>query len=262
MEEMWKALLAEFLGTFTLVFIGAGAVAASAQSQNATIVSAFAFGLALVAIVYVFATWSGAHVNPAVSVGAAVAGKMSWVSMIGYIIAQILGGILAAALIVFFYGSSSGVGASVGSLTKTEPWKALLLEALLTFFLVFTVLAVTHNPVMALVAGLAIGVVLAADMFAGFGLTGASMNPARSIGPALFSNNAGTLWIYILGPLLGAVLAALAFRLMTVQWSDPCCATTKETTVRYMNETTPMQNVVGYQPVNTPAMQNFAVQSQ
>lgn len=220
-EEVWKALLAEFFGTFILVFVGAGAVALSAQQGGSLIGSAFAFGLALLVLVYALSSWTAGHFNPAVSFGAAVAGKMSWVTMLGYWIAQVLGGILAAALILWFYGSATGVGASVGSLTQTTPWKALLFEALLTFFLVFAVLTVTNNPALALVSGLVIGTILAADMFAGFPLTGASMNPARSIGPALFSNNIGSLWIYIIGPLLGALVAALLFRLMNANWQAP-----------------------------------------
>ena len=229
MEEIWKALLVEFFGTFILVFVGAGAVALTAAQGGSLLGSAFAFGLALLVIVYVFATWSGAHVNPAVSLGYAVSGRMSWLNMIGYWIAQFLGGILAAALIVFFFGSSSGVGASVGSLTSTAPWKALLFEALLTFFLVFAALQVTNNPALALVSGLVIGMILTADMLVGFPLTGASMNPARSLGPALFSNNIGSYWIYFFGPLLGAIVAALLFRLMNASWKNPnACVIKKE----------------------------------
>jgi MIP family channel proteins len=220
-DYLWKALLTEFLGTFTLVFVGAGAVALTAQQGGSLVGSAFAFGLALMAIIYAWGNYSGAHVNPAVSFGFAVAGRMNWGLMLGYWIAQLLGGILAAALIAYFFGTESGVGASVGSLTNTDAWKAILLEAILTFFLVITVLLVTRNPMLAVASGLAIGLVLTFDMFIGFPLTGASMNPARSLGPAIFSNNIGTYWIYVVGPLLGALVAALVYKLFTMDFS--CC---------------------------------------
>lgn len=220
-DYLWKALLTEFVGTFTLVFVGAGAVALTAQQGGSLVGSAFAFGLALMAIFYAWGSYSGAHVNPAVSFGFAVAGRMNWGLMLGYWIAQLLGGIAAAALIAYFFGTASGAGASIGSLTNTDAWKAVLLEALLTFFLVITILLVTRNPMLAIASGLAIGLVLTFDMLVGAPLTGASMNPARSLGPAIFSNNMGSYWIYVVGPLLGALVAALVYKLFTNDWS--CC---------------------------------------
>jgi MIP family channel proteins len=220
-DYLWKALLVEFLGTFTLVFVGCSAVALTAQQGGSLVGSAFAFGLALMAIIYAWGSYSGAHVNPAVSFGFAVAGRMNWGLMLGYWIAQLLGGILAAALIAYIFGTASGVGASIGSLTNTDAWKAVLLEAILTFFLVVTILLVTRNPMLAVASGLAIGLVLTFDMLAGAPLTGASMNPARSLGPAIFSNNLGTYWIYVVGPLLGALVAALVYKLFTVDFT--CC---------------------------------------
>ena len=219
--NVWKALLCEFLGTFTLVLIGAGAVALTVAQGGSLVGSAFAFGLVLMTLFYTWGSFSGAHFNPAVSFGFAVAGRMPWGLMFAYWIAQFLGGIAAAALIAYFYGTSSGVGASVGSLTNTDQWKAFLVEAFLTFFLVITILFVTRNPYMAIAAGLAIGLVLTFDMLAGAPLTGGSMNPARSLGPAIFSNNMGSYWIYILGPLVGALVAALIYKLFVTDFS--CC---------------------------------------
>jgi len=218
---LWKSLLTEFLGTFTLVFVGCGAVALTAQQGGSLIGSAFAFGLALMVLIYAWGSYSGAHFNPAISFGTAVAGRMNWGLMLGYWIAQLLGGIAAAALIAYFFGTASGVGASIGSLTNTDAWKAVLLEAILTFFLVITFLLVTRNPWLAIASGLAIGLVLTFDMLVGAPLTGASMNPARSLGPALFSNNIGSYWIYVVGPLLGALVAALIYKLFTNDFS--CC---------------------------------------
>lgn len=224
-DYLWKALLAEFIGTFTLVFVGAGAVALTIQQGGSLIGSAFAFGLALMALIYTWGSYSGSHLNPAISFGAAIAGRMHWGLMIGYWVAQILGGIAAAALIAYFFGTESGVGASIGSLTNTDTWKAVLLEAFLTFFLVITFLMVTGNPWLAMASGLAIGLVLTFDMLVGAPLTGASMNPARSLGPALFSGNMGTYWIYVVGPLLGALVAGLIYRLFATNFR---CKTKKD----------------------------------
>lgn len=220
-DYLWKSLLSEFLGTFTLVFIGASAVALTFQQGGSLLGSAFAFGLALMTIIYVWGSYSGAHVNPAVSFGFAVAGQMNWGLMLGYWIAQLLGGIAAAALVAYFFGTASGAGASIGSFTNTDAWKAVLMEAFLTFFLVIAYLFVYRNPMLAIVSGIAVGLVLTFAMLAGGSLTGASMNPARSLGPALFSNNIGSYWIYVVGPLLGALVAALVYKLFVNDWG--CC---------------------------------------
>lgn len=220
-DYVWKALLTEFLGTFTLVFVGAGAVALTAAQGGSLIGSAFAFGLVLMSLFYAWGSFSGAHFNPAVSFGFALSGRMHWGLMLGYWIAQLVGGIAAGALIAYLFGTDNGAGASIGSFTNTDAWKAVLLEAILTFFLVITILLVTRNPMLAIASGAAIGLVLTFDMLVGFPLTGASMNPARSLGPAIFSNNMGTYWIYVVGPLVGALLAALVYRLFTTDFS--CC---------------------------------------
>lgn len=221
MYSLWKMLLVEFVGTFTLVFVGASAVALTIAQGGSLVGSALAFGLALATLMYAWGNISGAHFNPATSFGYAVAGRMNWLLMLGYWVAQLVGGIAAGALVAYFFGTASGAGASIGSLTNTEPWKAVLLEAFLTFFLVITILMVTHNPLFATASGFAIGLVLSFDMFAGFPLTGASMNPARSLGPAIFSNNLGTYWIYIVGPLIGALFAGWIYRLFMHDWT--CC---------------------------------------
>lgn len=218
---LWKSLLGEFIGTFALVFIGAGAAALTLQQGGSVVGTAFAFGLVLMTMIYAFGSYSGANFNPAVSFGLAIAGRMSWGIMIAYWILQLLGGIAAAALIAYLFGTSSGVGASVGSLTYTDAWKAVLLEAIATFFLVITVLLVTRKPLLSLVAGLAIGLILTFDILAIGSLTGGSMNPARSLGPALFSNNISSYWIYVVGPLLGGLVAALVYKLFTYDFS--CC---------------------------------------
>ena len=220
-DFVWKSLLSEFVGTFTLVFVGASAVALTAAQGGSVLTSALAFGLALMTIIYVWGSYSGAHVNPAVSFGFAVSGQMHWGLMLGYWVAQLLGGITAAALVAYFFGTGTGAGASVGSLTNSDAWKAVLMEAFLTFFLVIAYLFVYRNPLLALVSGVAVGLVLAFTFIAGGSLTGASTNPARSLGPAIFSNNMSTYWIYVVGPLLGALVAALVYKLFTMDFT--CC---------------------------------------
>jgi aquaporin Z len=204
--------ITEFIGTFLLVLIGCGVAAMMGTNPSASIATALAFGVVLIVLVYAFALASGANFNPAVSLGLAVDGRMSYTQMGGYWIAQFAGAILAAALLLYLIGASSGLGASIGSLTGPYPWKAVLVEAIITFILVFTVLVVTANSQYSAVSGLAIGLALFVAVLFGFYLTGGSANPARSLGPALFTNNLSTVWIYFVGPFLGALVAALVYR--------------------------------------------------
>lgn len=218
---LWKALVAEFIGTFALVFIGCSAAALTLAQGGSLVGTAFAFGLVLMTMIYVLGSYSGAVFNPAVAFGLAVAGRMNWGIMLFYWIVQVVAAIAAGALVAYFFGTATGVGASVGSLTYSLPWQAVLAEMVATFFLVIAVLMVTRNPMLSLAAGLAIGLVLTFDILAIGPLTGGSMNPARSLGPAIFSNNISSYWIYVVGPLLGALLAALVYRLFTHNWN--CC---------------------------------------
>lgn len=243
--DLWKALAAEFIGTFTLVLIIAGVVAVAAQQGQGPVPAALASGLILIAIVYTWGQYSHAHVNPATSFGVAVAGEMPWTTMIAYWIVQFLGAILAAALITYFFGTANGGGASVGSLTYTDQWKALLVEAFITFFLVMAFLFASKSPAHSIVLGLAYGSTLAAIFFFGGSLTGASANPARSLGPALFTNNMSSIWIYLLGPAIGALVAGLVFRLMGVDWGWGCEAKKGEVKEVRTTTTTTRETRVG-----------------
>jgi MIP family channel proteins len=205
-----KVFLAEFIGTFALVFIGAGAGVAGAGIVGV----ALAHGLTVAAFIYTFGYISGTHINPAVTFGLAANRTIKWSEAVYYWIAQFAGAILAAVLLRLFVGDISG-GATVGTLTDTAPLHAMIVEAILTFFLVNAVL---HNAVggkSGPFAGLAIGLTLVVCILAGGALTGASLNPARTFGPAIFAApsyaNVNTYVIYLFGPLIGATAAALAY---------------------------------------------------
>lgn len=224
-DYTWKAILAEFIGTFALVFIIGAAVVVGYQgieSQSLTALAASLFAaLGLVSIFFTFGWFSGAHLNPAVSIGFWVSGRMNFWLMLAYVATQLVAGIAAAALIAYIFPNGANKSASVGYLTSSDSWKAVLVEAFLAFFLTLTILSVTANPVLAATSGIFIGFALGALMFAGFSLTGGSMNPARSLGPAIFTNNLGTIWVYFVGPIIGAIVAGLIYRLFMTDFS--CC---------------------------------------
>jgi MIP family channel proteins len=211
-----KAALAELIGTFTLVFIGAGAGAVLEANSAGTVGVALAHGLALMVIVYAWGSISGAHVNPAVTLGIAVAGRMEWSKAIAYWIAQLVGAVAAAYLLQWFLGPASNLGATIGSLTPHgivdgDALKVVVLEAVLTFFLVAAVFASGVHGRNGNMAGIAIGLVLSMDILMGGGLTGASMNPARTLGPAVATGDLSYVWMYFVGPFVGGAVAALLY---------------------------------------------------
>ena len=212
-----KAAVAEFLGTFTLVFIGALAGALADKNGGGIVAVALAHGIALMVIISTWGGISGAHVNPAVTLGVALTGRIAWGKAVVYWIAQFLGAAVAAYLVLYFAGAESGLGATIGDLTPRgevnigDPFKVVALEAILTFFLVSSVFASGIAGRNGNLAGVAIGFVLIMDILAGGKLTGASMNPARTFGPALASNDWSYFPLYLFGPAIGAALAALLY---------------------------------------------------
>lgn len=213
-----RALIAELIGTFALVFVGAGA---GALGLGGLVGVALAHGLVLVAFVYNYGHVSGTHINPAVTLAVWASGKMSATRAAAYIVAQLLGGLVAACLLALALGGTeTGLGATllagdlqVGSHTITVTAGAgVIVEALLTFLLATTVLQAAVAGRGGELAGVAIGVVLAACILMGGPLTGASLNPARTLGPAVATGNFADLWVYFVGPGLGALLAAVVFR--------------------------------------------------
>jgi aquaporin Z len=222
MDKTTQAGIAEFFGTFTLVLLGAGAGALLPGDATGLIGVALTHGIALMFIIYTWGWISGAHVNPAVTLGVLLSGKISLGKSILYWIAQLAGGAAAAFLLVYILGSDSTLGQTIGSLTpeasktveqmaKTDPVKVIVVEAVLTFFLVCSVLSNGIAGKNGNIVGVAIGFVLIADILFGGSLTGASMNPARTFGPALAKNNMSYVWLYFVGPAIGGIVAALVY---------------------------------------------------
>lgn len=214
--RLFKAMLAECMGTFTLVFIGAGAVA---LNYGGLIGIAFAHGLAVVAIIYSYSSVSGAHFNPSVTLSFLIAKKISLQHSVAYIIMQLLGAALAAlVLMVFLGGPESGLGQTMlakevlteqGNTVSVSPILGLFIEAILTFFFVTTIMNTAGQKKAGNAAGIIIGMSLVACILVGGPLTGASLNPARSFGPALATGDFTDFWVYVSGPVLGAVIASL-----------------------------------------------------
>ena len=208
-----KVFLAEFIGTFALIFIGAGAGIAGAGLVGV----ALAHGFVLAVFVYAYGNISGTHVNPAVTFGLALNGTIKWGQAIFYWIAQFLGAIFAAFLLKTFVGDISK-GAAVGSLITAQPVMAMTVEAILTFCLVNTILHTMVGGKGGVFASWAIGASLAFATLVGFLFTGDAMNPARTLAAAIFAapslTSVYTYVIYFFGPLLGSTLAVIVFNFL------------------------------------------------
>ena len=218
---MMKKYISEFIGTFSMVFCGTGAMTINEVTGGEVthVGIAITWGLIVMAMIYAFGETSGAHFNPAVTIAFAYAKKFSWKEVPIYIIAQILGAFVASLILWFLFSSCEILGATIPTV---DVWRAFVLELLLTFFLMVVIINVsTGSKEMGVVAGIAIGgVVLLEAMFAG-PITNASMNPARSIAPAIVSGNLQHLWMYITAPILGALLAVVSCQLVK---EDNCCS--------------------------------------
>lgn len=217
---MTKKLFAEALGTFILVFFGCGAAVFMGAEIGLHGIS-WAFGLSIVAAAYGLGAISGAHLNPAVSFGMVAAGRMTVTDAIGYSIAQIAGAVAAAAVIYVIASGGAGYslaenglgqnGFGAGYLGEYSMTAALVFEIVATFLFVTVILGATQNGAPAAFAGLAIGLTLAAIHLVGINVTGVSVNPARSIGPALFVGGTALsqLWLFIVAPMVGGVAAGI-----------------------------------------------------
>lgn len=223
-----KKYLAEFIGTMVLVLIGCGtamAVGCDPTLGSGYILTAFAFGLGLLTMAYSIGNISGCHINPAVSIAMLVSKKMSGKDFCGYVAAQVLGALAGAGVLALVFNgagivdATGGFGANGLAGVNDNAWIGLLVEVLLTFVFVISILGVTSEKAKhGHVAGIVIAFSLVAVHILGIGLTGTSVNPARSIGPALvaaFGGNGvpmGAVWVFIVGPLVGGLLAAYVYK--------------------------------------------------
>ncbi len=213
-EDLAPALGAELIGTFALVFAGTGAIVVDAQAPGSLghLGVALSFGLVIMIMVYATGHISGAHLNPAVTLAFALVRHFPATRVLSYLAVQLTGATLGSLAVRALIGDAGGLGVTH---PRGAAGPAMVLEALLTFVLMFVIMAVaTDVRAVGSAAALAIGGTIALEaLFAG-PLTGASMNPARSVGPALVSGNWADLWIYCGGPPVGAALGALAYRLL------------------------------------------------
>lgn len=220
--SMWRRCLGEVVGTYILVFAGTGAAVVNTVSDGAVthVGVALTFGLIVMTLVYSLGDTSGAHINPAVSVGFFVARRFPITSVFPYVLAQCVGAILASATLRILFLESPSLG---GTNPAGPWWQSFILEFLLTAILMFVVLTVTTgSQEKGILAGAAIGSLIAVEaLFAG-PICGASMNPARSLGPALVSGDLANLWIYLVAPTLGAVGGVGTFYAVRGEHAPPC----------------------------------------
>jgi aquaporin NIP len=217
-KDMLKRLSGEFLGTFGLVFCGTGAIIVNQESGGIITHTGIAmvFGLIVMVMILSFGHMSGAHINPAVSIALSIAKRFKWRNVIPYISAQVTGALVASLSLHFIFPKNEILGSTI---PKGSDLQSFVLETILTFLLMIVILTSTSKKDHSLLGpGLAIGGVVGLEaLFAG-PICGASMNPARSLGPAVIAHHFQSVWIYILAPVLGAVLGSLVF--LTIKESD------------------------------------------
>jgi aquaporin Z len=217
-----KKYYAEFIGTFAMIFCGCGAIAINEITNGAIGHAGVAatWGLIVMAMIYAFGDISGAHFNPAVTFGFAIAGKFHWKEVPKYLIAQAIGAFLACFILWFLFPESETLGSSIPA-DGFAPYKAFVLELILTFFLMVVIVNVsTGSKEIGTMAAIAVGgVILLEAMFAG-PMTKASMNPIRSLAPALVSGNLQDLWLYLTAPFVGSFLGVISCKVVK---DDQCC---------------------------------------
>ena len=219
-----KRYMSELIGTMVLVLFGCGS-AAIAGTVLGNLGIAMAFGLSIVAMAYVIGDISGCHINPAVSIGMWIDGRMDLKDLIMYIIFQCIGAIIGTAILAMLINSAPSLGGymatglgqngfGAASSVGINLYGALITEIILTFVFVFTVLGVTRSEKTGVIAGIVIGLTLAFVHIMGIPLTGTSVNPARSLAPALFMGGVALqqVWVFIVAPIIGAVIAGLAHK--------------------------------------------------
>lgn len=206
-----KKLIAEFIGTYFLIFAGTGAVIINEITKSLTHVGiAITFGLVVMAMIYTFGHVSGAHFNPAVTIGFMIRRDISKKAALFYIISQLIAAVVASLTLFLLFGNISNLGATIPRFSWQQ---SFMLEFILTFVLMIVILgSAVHGRAIKSFAGIAIGATVGLEaMFAG-PISGASMNPARSLGPALVSGATNHLWIYLVATVLGAIFSSLVYK--------------------------------------------------
>ena len=222
-----KKYCAEFIGTFVLVLFGCGTAALSGGITGiaGVVAIALAFGLSIVARAYVIGNISGCHINPAVSFAMLISKRMNGKDFLGYVVAQILGAVVAIGVLKLLIMDTAKEITGFGqngfgeqSFLGTGMWRALIIEIILTFVFGIVVLGVTSTDKMSTVSGIVIGLTLAFVHILGIPLTGTSVNPARSIAPAIFAGGEALsqLWLFIIAPLIGALIAAFVWKFFQI----------------------------------------------
>lgn len=217
-----NVLFAETLATFALVFTGCGAIVVDGLFPGTLghLGISLTFGLVVMAMIYSVGNVSGAHMNPAVTLGFLYAGRLDGRTAGGYLLSQCAGALLAAGALRLLFPQSEGLGATLPG-EGLSLWQAFFMELILTFLLMFIILNVsTGHQVKQFLAGVAVGGTIALEALVGGPVSGASMNPARSLGPALISGELSGLWVYLTAPVLGAFLAHPSCRWVQGQ---ECC---------------------------------------
>ena len=218
-----KRYIAEFIGTLVLVLFGCCTAVVTGALNINLIVTALAFGLSIIAMAYVIGNISGCHVNPAVSLAMLISGKLSILDFICYVVAQVLGAFAGAGLLFAILSNTSIGTLSLGangfeslSATNITMWGAILTEVILTFVFIYTILGVTSDDKKSSVAGIVIGLTLTFVHIIGISLTGTSVNPARSLAPAVIQGGKALsqVWVFIVAPFVGSILAALTFKFL------------------------------------------------
>jgi aquaporin TIP len=231
-EDPFRRGLAEFVGAFTLIFIGGGAAIISFSSHDLVAV-ALANGLAIGIMVTNLGHISGGHFNPAITLGFVVTRRIKPALAAVYWFSQLLGAVCAAFLLRYFFTQLAVKVTAPAPAASNTDWKALLLEAIMTFFLVWAVWATAVDPRGAFkaIAGLAIGLTISIDVLVGGPVTGAAMNPARAFGPEVAGNTWTGWWIYWIGPIAGALVASLVYEYLYLRPVEPSVVGTPESGV-------------------------------
>jgi aquaporin TIP len=216
MAETWRRSFVELLGTFALVFVGVGTImAVGPQADAGTLEVALAHGLVIAVMISAVGHISGGYFNPAITFGFMLTRRISLLLGLFYVFAQFAGGVLAALLLRWVFPAANRDATNLGAPARHTIGlgQALVVEALLTFFLVWVVFATTADPrsTYSAVAGIAIGLVVVFDNLMGYPLTGAIINPARALGPQLIGNSWSDAWVWYVGPLAGGAIAALLY---------------------------------------------------